>query len=115
VPGTSGPTRNRQRKGRNADNMQQSACPHDVFAALNAPCGQSSRCPGEESSVIRTYYPGAAAGRMISLGNPIVSASPKGLSDRPARIVLFEACSAFLRVTACTLALSPFVTRVPKA
>ena len=32
------------------------------------------------------------------------------------RIVLFEACSAFTRVTACTLALSPyFVTRYPKA
>src|SRR5881296_3288275 len=27
------------------------------------------------------------------------------------RIVLFEACSAFTRVTACTLAKSPFVTR----
>src|SRR5713101_4644107 len=32
------------------------------------------------------------------------------------RIVLFEACSAFTRVAACTLALSPyFVTRYPKA
>ena len=32
------------------------------------------------------------------------------------RIVLFEACSAFTRVTACTLALSPYiVTRDPKA
>jgi hypothetical protein len=32
------------------------------------------------------------------------------------RIVLFEACSAFTRVTACTLALSPYiVTRIPKA
>src|SRR5258708_9331968 len=31
------------------------------------------------------------------------------------RIVLFEACSAFTRVTGCTLALSPFVTRIPKA
>src|SRR3989454_12079575 len=31
-------------------------------------------------------------------------------------IVLFEACSAFTRVTACTLALSPYiVTRYPKA
>src|SRR5213075_2288720 len=27
------------------------------------------------------------------------------------RIVLFEACSAFTRVTACTLVKSPFVTR----
>jgi hypothetical protein len=25
------------------------------------------------------------------------------------RIVLFEACSAFTRVTACTLALSPYI------
>jgi hypothetical protein len=32
------------------------------------------------------------------------------------RIDLFEACSAFTRVAACTLALSPyFVTRYPKA
>jgi hypothetical protein len=32
------------------------------------------------------------------------------------RIALFEACSAFTRVTACTLALSPYiVTRYPKA
>ena len=32
------------------------------------------------------------------------------------RIVLFEVCSAFTRVTACTLALSPYiVTRYPKA
>ena len=32
------------------------------------------------------------------------------------RIVLSEACSAFTRVTACTLALSPYiVTRYPKA
>src|SRR5947209_18726859 len=32
------------------------------------------------------------------------------------RIVLFEACSAFTRVAACTLALSPYiVTRYPKA
>jgi hypothetical protein len=31
------------------------------------------------------------------------------------RIVLFEACSAFTRVAACTLALSPyFVTRLPE-
>src|SRR5262245_22829668 len=31
------------------------------------------------------------------------------------RIVLFEACSAFTRVTACTLALSPYlVTRLPE-
>jgi hypothetical protein len=31
------------------------------------------------------------------------------------RIVLFEACSAFTRVTACTLALTPyFVTRLPE-
>src|SRR6266567_211514 len=34
--------------------------------------------------------------------------SPKGLSGR-LRIVLFEACSAFTRVTACTLALSPYI------
>src|SRR5262244_2532080 len=41
-----------------------------------------------------------------------VSLPRKGRRVGP-RIVLFEACSAFTRVTACTLALSPyFVTRL---
>ena len=63
------------------------------------------------------HYPGAATGRAVSLIHPAVSAFP----DNPVgsvglRIVLFEVCSAFTRVTACTLALSPyFVTRYPKA
>jgi hypothetical protein len=38
------------------------------------------------------------------------------IANEPLCIVLFEACSAFTRVTACTLALSPYiVTRYPKA
>src|ERR1700679_3009931 len=42
---------------------------------------------------------------------PPYQPSPKG-GQVGLRIVLFEACSAFTRVTACTLALSPyFVTR----
>ncbi len=53
------------------------------------------------------HYPGAAAGWMVSLGRPAVSAFPRKGHRVGLRIVLFEACSAFTRVTACTLALSP--------
>ena len=50
-----------------------------------------------------------------SLIPPAVSAFPGKGSRVGLRIVLFEACSAFTRVTACTLALSPyFVTRLPE-
>ena len=38
---------------------------------------------------------------------PAVSAFPERVVRVGLRIVLFEACSAFTRVTACTLALSP--------
>src|SRR6202795_4457937 len=61
-------------------------------------------------------YPGAAAGRTASLIHPSRISLPRKGYRVGLRIVLFEACSAFTRVTACTLALSPyFVTRYPKA
>jgi hypothetical protein len=62
------------------------------------------------------HYPGAAAGRTASLIHPSRISLPRKGCRVGLRIVLFEACSAFTRVTACTLALSPyFVTRYPKA
>ena len=62
------------------------------------------------------HYPGAAAGRTASLIHPSRISLPRNPCRVGLRIVLFEACSAFTRVTACTLALSPyFVTRIPKA
>src|SRR6266403_234368 len=61
-------------------------------------------------------YPGAAAGRIALLTSPSRISLPRNGSRVGLRIVLFEACSAFTRVTACTLALSPYiVTRYPKA
>src|SRR5467141_2863940 len=53
------------------------------------------------------HYPGAASGRIVSLSNPAVSAFPERVVRVGLRIVLFEVCSAFTRVAACTLALSP--------
>src|SRR4029077_8533412 len=62
------------------------------------------------------HYPGAAAGRNNSLIHPSRISLPRKGHRVGLRIDLFEACSAFTRVTACTLALSPyFVTRYPKA
>src|SRR6202163_4374422 len=62
------------------------------------------------------HYPGAAAGRTASLIHPSRISLPRKGCRVGLRIVLFEACSAFTRVTACTLALSPYiVTRYPKA
>jgi hypothetical protein len=50
------------------------------------------------------------------LTHPSRISLPRYGSQVGLRIVLFEACSAFTRVTACTLALSPYiVTRIPKA
>ena len=61
-------------------------------------------------------YPGAAAERIALLTPPSRISLPRYGSRVGLRIVLFEACSAFTRVTACTLALSPYlVTRYPKA
>ena len=61
------------------------------------------------------HCPGAAAGPH-SLTQPSRISLPRKGYRVGLRIVLFEACSAFTRVTACTLALSPsIVTRYPKA
>src|SRR6478609_1380754 len=61
-------------------------------------------------------YPGAAAERLALLTSPSRISLPRNGSRVGLRIVLFEACSAFTRVTACTLAPSPYiVTRYPKA
>src|SRR5450759_1140270 len=53
------------------------------------------------------HYPGAASGRTASLTSPRRISLPRKGRRVGLRIVLFEACSAFTRVTACTLALSP--------
>src|SRR5712671_7266409 len=53
------------------------------------------------------HYPGAASGRTASLTAPSRVSLPRKGHRVGLRIVLFEACSAFTRVTACTLALSP--------
>src|SRR5436305_10117685 len=57
------------------------------------------------------HYPGAAAGDTASLVSPSRISLPRKGDRVGLRIVLFEACSAFTRVTACTLVKSPFVTR----
>ena len=58
------------------------------------------------------HYPGTAAGRTASLIHPSRISLPRKGCRVGLCIVLFEDCSAFTRVTACTLALSPyFVTR----
>jgi hypothetical protein len=54
-------------------------------------------------------YPGAAAGRTVSLIHPSRISLPRKGIRVGLRITLFEACSAFTRVTACTLALSPYI------
>src|SRR5450756_2291676 len=51
-------------------------------------------------------YPGAASGRSFA-HSPSRISLPRNGSRVGLRIVLFEACSAFTRVAACTLALSP--------
>src|SRR5260370_19949783 len=62
------------------------------------------------------HYPGAAAGRIALLTSPSRVSLPRKGRRVGLHIVFFEACSAFTRVTACTLALSPYiVTRYPKA
>ena len=52
-------------------------------------------------------YPGAASGRSASLISSRRVSLPRKGHRVGLRIVLFEACSAFTRVAACTLALSP--------
>jgi hypothetical protein len=59
--------------------------------------------------------PGTAAGSTASLIPPSPISLPRNGSRVGLCIVLFEVCSAFTRVTACTLALSPYiVTRYPE-
>ena len=53
------------------------------------------------------HYPGAASGRIASLISSRRINLPRKGCRVGLRIVLFEDCSAFTRVTACTLALSP--------
>src|SRR5882757_2295231 len=53
------------------------------------------------------HYPGAAAGRTLRSASPSRISRPRKGCRVGLRIVLFEDCSAFTRVTACTLALSP--------
>src|SRR6202795_821401 len=53
------------------------------------------------------HYPGAAAGRTLRSASPSRISLPRKGDRVGLRIVLFEDCSAFTRVTACTLALSP--------
>ena len=53
------------------------------------------------------HYPGAASGRITSLISSRRISLPRKGCRVGLRIVLFEACSAFTRVAACTLALSP--------
>src|ERR1035437_7605952 len=52
-------------------------------------------------------YPGEAVGRITSLISSKRVSLPRYGSRVDLHIVLFEACSAFTRVAACTLALSP--------
>ena len=51
--------------------------------------------------------PAQRLGVLLRSFTPAVSAFPRKPHRVGLRIVLFEACSAFTRVTACTLALSP--------
>src|SRR6476620_11973516 len=53
------------------------------------------------------HYPGAAAGHTLRSASPSSISLPRKGCRVGLRIVLFEDCSAFTRVTACTLALSP--------
>src|SRR6476469_5306273 len=53
------------------------------------------------------HYPGAASGPTASLTSPSRVSLPRKGHRVGLRIVVFEACSAFTRVAACTLAPSP--------
>src|ERR1700730_18439589 len=55
----------------------------------------------------RRQCPGVATGRTLRSTRPAVSAFPRYGSRVGLHIFLFEACSTFTRVAACTLALSP--------
>ena len=53
------------------------------------------------------HYPGAAAGRIPRSISPSRGSLPRKGCRVGLHIDIFEACSAFIRVAACTLALSP--------
>ena len=53
------------------------------------------------------HYPGAATRCLSSAHSPCRISLPRKPGRVGLRIVLFEVCSAFTRVAACTLALSP--------
>src|SRR5258708_3044712 len=53
------------------------------------------------------HYPGPPPGNTCFAHSPRRISLPRKGRRVGLRIVLFEACSAFTRVTACTLALSP--------
>src|ERR1700742_234212 len=55
----------------------------------------------------RRQSPGVATGRTLRSTRPSCFSLPRYGSRIGLHIVLFEACSAFTRVAACTLALSP--------
>jgi hypothetical protein len=55
----------------------------------------------------RRHYPGTAVGRTLRSTSPSRISLPRKGCRVGLRIFLFEVCSAFTRVTACTLALSP--------
>src|SRR4030081_3255444 len=58
-------------------------------------------------STCRRHYPGTASGRIASLISSRRISLPRKGCRVDLRIVLFEDYSAFTRVAACTLALSP--------
>src|SRR5260370_13430898 len=60
------------------------------------------------------HYPGAAPGRTCFAHSSRRISLPRYGSQVGLRIVLFEACSAFTPVTACTLALSPIRDTLPE-
>ena len=63
----------------------------------------------------RRHYPGAADGRTRRSNSPIRANLPRNHYRVGLHIVLFEDCSAFTHVAACTLARSPNRDRYPKA
>src|SRR6202140_3030152 len=72
-----------------------------------APAGSNRSSYGGNEVAEAFGYPGAAAGRTLRSASPSRISLPRKGCRVGLRIVLFEACSAFTRVTACTLALSP--------
>jgi hypothetical protein len=61
----------------------------------------------QAGSTPSSHYPGTASGRIASLISSRRISLPRKGGRVGLHIVLFEACSAFTRVAACTLALSP--------